>query len=251
MEETQTKRSALRVERISALVQGSYQFAFCAMGSFTAIYLEFHGFSDTQIGLTSSLVSLLTVAIQLLLADFSDSHSETPIKYIITAMYAAGILLAATVNFLPLPIAVMMIVYALAHAFSNATDCFISAMIMQFNNAGVPVRYGWPRSVGSITFAILALVLGWVIEDHSPAVIMPLYIVLALVAMGAVNLMPKPPRPLARGGRRNPARVAPCVADATIERQGDFDGNVGQARRNVLRERRDQRSSLAAAWPYA
>ena len=194
MEIAQVKPLARHVERISALVQGSYQFAYCAMGSFTAIYLEFHGFSDTQIGLTSSMVSLLTVAIQLLLADYSDNHSGTPIKYIITAMYAAGILLAATVNFLPLPIAAMMIIYALAHAFSNATDCFISAMIMQFDNAGIPVRYGWPRSVGSITFAVLALVLGWVIEDHSPAIIMPLYMVLALFAMGMVNLMPKPPQ---------------------------------------------------------
>lgn len=196
MEQTTKKLSPARIERICALMQGSYQLAFCALGSFTAIYLEFQGFSDTQIGLTSSLVYLMTVAIQLLLANYSDNHASIPLKYIITGMYALGISLAAAVNFLPLPVAAMMIVYALAQAFSNATDCFISAMIMQFDNAGIPVRYGWPRSVGSVTYAILALVVGWVLEDHSPAIIMPLYMGFAVLAALMVNLMPLPPRPL-------------------------------------------------------
>lgn len=194
MTDTQTKRRALHIERISALVHGSNQLAFCAMGSFTAIYLGFLGFTDSEIGFTSSLVSLFAVAIQLLLADFSDKHSSLPLKYIVTGMYAAGIVLAAAVNFLPLPIAAMMLVYALAHAFSNAMDCFISAMIMQFANAGIPVRYGWPRSVGSVTFALLALGLGWVIEEQSPAILMPLYMILAVIAMTVVCFMPSAPK---------------------------------------------------------
>lgn len=189
-----TQYSVRRLECKSAAVQGTYQLCNCAIGGFTAIYLAYNGFSNTQIGLTSSLVYLFSVTIQLLLADYSDAHVASPIKYIISGMYIAAIALAAAVNYIPMPIAAMMVVFALAQAFSSATDCFISAMMMQFTNLGIPVRYGWPRSVGSITYAILALVLGWIIEEHSPAIVMPLYVGLAAAGIIAVSFMPQPVR---------------------------------------------------------
>lgn len=186
------KRSLFGIELITGGVQGSYWMSACTMSCFTAIYLDYLGFSNARIGVTSSLIYLFTMVLQIVIANYSDAHFSVPIKYIITAMHVAAIIFAAVVNYLPMPVAVMMFVYSIAQAFSGAIDCFISAMIVQFNNLGLPIRYGWPRSFGSVFYALLAFFLGFAIEKYTAKLLMPLFILLTLLAIGIVLLVPVP-----------------------------------------------------------
>lgn len=184
--------SPLRIETNCAFIHGTYWMSYCTIGGFMAVYLAYKGLSDAQIGLTSSLVYLIGIFLQIVIANYSDAHFSVPIKRIVISMYLAAVVFAASVNYLPLPIAFMMIAFSLAQAFSHATDCFINAMIVQFNNLGLPVKYGWPRSFGSALYAVTALILGFVIEAFSPEIIMPLFILIAIPGILAVMLLPKP-----------------------------------------------------------
>nr|MCR5271738.1 MFS transporter [Lachnospiraceae bacterium] len=69
---------------------------------------------------------------------------------------------------------------------------FLNAQLVQFNNVGIPARYGWPRGVGSISYAIAAYVFGIVIEKYTAKVLIPIFLVGAFVCMIAVLFMPNP-----------------------------------------------------------
>ena len=208
-----TKRTNFQIELTYGGVHASYWMSSCALTGFTAVYLDYIGFSNTQIGVTSSLVYLFSVTLQILVADFSDKHFSVPLKAIIACMYAAAVL-SAMFLWAPLPVAAMMLAFALAQAFLSSIDCFISASIMQFTNLGRPLTYGWPRSFGSVAYALLAFTLGILIEKHSPAFLIPLFMVLSVLGVVMILLIPRPeqyasPEALARyQNKENPVKIS-------------------------------------------
>lgn len=78
----------------------------------------------------------------------------------ITTLFLIGIAAAACCSLLPLPIAMMIAAYATAHAMGLCNNGYLNAQLVQFNNVGIPAHYGWPRGVGSISYAIAAWAYG-------------------------------------------------------------------------------------------
>ena len=59
-----------RIEWNYAGAQSSFWIGHCALTGYTAVLLGVRGFSDVQVGLTSSLMSVLTIVFQLLISIF-------------------------------------------------------------------------------------------------------------------------------------------------------------------------------------
>ena len=90
----------------------------------------------------------------------------------------------------PLSIALMSLVFSIGGAFQHTNSALINAQIMQYVNAGVPVNYGWPRGIGSITYALFAYIIGLQLEIHSPSILMPIFCAVSLLSVVIVMLMP-------------------------------------------------------------
>ena len=97
----------------------------------------------------------------------------------------------------------MVVAYTLACCTDNCLGTLTSALMMQYLNAGIPVRYGWPRGVGSIVYAIVAFVLGILMDTYSPGVLMPVFLLMDVLAICVLWCMPKPPPPKAPPRREN------------------------------------------------
>ena len=122
----------------------------------------------------------------------------------------------------------MMAVYTLACATDNSRSSLLAAVMMQYLNRGIPVRYGWPRGVGSICYALLAALLGALMERTSPGILLPAFLLLDLLSLLCLLLLPDPgpqlsvPRPRAADSylqmlRRNPTLtllLGGCVLSA-------------------------------------
>lgn len=187
---TQSKAKLFGIEAKYAGVQASYWTAVLAFSGFMTVYLSFKGFKDTQIGLTAALISFLTISFQLFISNFSDAHQQVPIKKIVAGLYILGIVLGALLWQVPLPIPLMMICYATAGGFEYSINGLLNAQVMQYANAGIPVKYGWPRGVGSVVYAFFALLLGALAERHSPAILMPIFLGASLLALMMVLFIP-------------------------------------------------------------
>lgn len=197
--------TAAQVERRYAAVQGTYWASNCTLRGLMAVFLTYHGFNDAQIGYTSSLVYCFTISLSLLLSAWADRHPDSPLKRTITGLFLCGLAAAAVLYALPLPVLLFMLVYALNCCFHNCADSILNALMMQYVDNGIPARYGWPRGVGSITYAIMAWVLGTLMETYTPDVILPVFLALCGLSLLALAFLPDPgPRKL----REKQARVS-------------------------------------------
>ena len=195
--------SAKRVERHYAAVQGTYWAANCSLRGLTAVFLSYHGLTDGQIGYTSSLIYFCTITLSLLLSAWADRHPLSPLKRTISALFLLALAAAGVLYLLPLPVLLMMVVYALDCCFHNCADSILNALMMQYVDNGIPARYGWPRGVGSITYAAMAWVLGILMERYTPNIILPVFLLLCGLSLVAILTMPDPgPRKLREQGRK-------------------------------------------------
>lgn len=205
-----------RIELQYAGVQSAFWMGVCAFGGFTALYLGHRGFNDTQIGLISSSVAVLTIVFQLLLSSFSDRRPDIPLRRTVAALYVLAIVMAALLYALPMPLALMALAFPLGSGFNATINGLLNALMMQYVNSGIPVRYGWPRGVASIAYALFALLLGSLVERYSPALLMPVFIFMA--ALGVITVL-RMPDVDALGGRRPAAFVKEREAAHTGYRQ--------------------------------
>lgn len=186
------KKALRRVECNYAAVQGSFWASNCAIRTFLAIFLAYRGLSDAQIGGTTSLLYITSITLQLLISSWSDHHGKTALKKTIGVLTVAALAGGAVLWLLPLPVLMMMIVYVITTACDSSVDGLNNALMMQYVNGGLPVRYGWPRGIGSISYAVVAYLLGRLVERYTPDVLLPAFLGLAVVALLCVLLMPAP-----------------------------------------------------------
>jgi MFS transporter, PPP family, 3-phenylpropionic acid transporter len=189
---TKARINTFRIDANYAAVQGSYCAGFCVLNGFTAVYLIFKGFTNPQIGLTSSLLSIGAILLQILVSNFADANPNIALKKIALILYSVTMAGCAVLWLLPISIAFMVIVYCIASAAQRSIMALINSMMMQFSRMGLPVNYGWPRGVCSILFALSAYILGIVIEKYSPDIIMPVSIGLTVISIISIVLMPNP-----------------------------------------------------------
>ena len=195
--------SAKQVEYRYAAVQGTYWASNCTLRGLMAVFLTFHGFNDAQIGYTSSLVYCFTITLSLLLSAWADRHPLSPLKRTVSALFLLALAAAGVLYLLPLPVLLMMVVYALDCCFHNCADSILNALMMQYVDNGIPARYGWPRGVGSITYATMAWVLGILMERYTPNIILPVFLLMCGLSLVAILTLPDPgPRKLRESGRK-------------------------------------------------
>lgn len=187
---TGQKNALRRIEVNYAGVQSSFWMGVCAFGGFTALYLSYRGFNDTQIGMISSSVAVLTIIFQLLLSSFSDRRPDIPLKRSIAILYVLAIVMAGLLAAIPMPLAMMALIFPLGSGFNATINGLLNALMMQYVNAGIPVNYGWPRGIASIAYALFALLLGSLVERYTPALLMPIFMVVAAIGIVTVLMMP-------------------------------------------------------------
>lgn len=189
--------SPLRVEVNYAALMGTYYTGYCALGAYTAVYLSWMGLSDANIGYVSSLIHLLTMAGSLLLAMWAD-RQEGGIKGLLSGTLLLTAVGSLLIWLCPLPVWVNIGLYALISSLNAASAALFTTLLMEYINAGMPVRYGWPRGVGSITYASMAFALGTLTHRFTPGIILPLFLAFDAGSLLFLGIMPRVPAGTAR-----------------------------------------------------
>ncbi|MDD3165331.1 MAG: MFS transporter [Oscillospiraceae bacterium] len=191
---TKERTSALQIERRYAVLQSSSCVADCTTYGLASIFLTYCGLSNTSIGYTTAAAAILSIIMQLTISNYSDHHAAMPIRRIAAAMNLLLAVCSAILAPMLLPAVLMASVFAVA----MATDCSLysinNALMMQYMNVGIPVRYGWPRGVGSLCYALAAYILGLAIDCWSPALLMKGCLAFSAAAFAASLWMPDPTR---------------------------------------------------------
>lgn len=163
-------------------IQGMYFGSMAPVSAFASAYLLFRGFDNSLIGVVTALGSIGAAALQMAFGFFVGAGRKFSVRLMTSAILVALIALSLALSFGFSGTALTMIIYVLVLTLALSLQPLVSSMNFSFQNRGISINFGMARAAGSITYAILSVVMGGVVARYSGAVI-PWFSVLAFGCM--------------------------------------------------------------------
>ena len=172
-------------------MQAGFWAMFAAVCAYQTALLLGRGFSNSQVGLITALRCLAGIICQPLLGGFAVRRPEVPLKVLVSG--SLGISLLAGLYYLLRPdmslwetAAVFLVIGGLEVSAYPLMD----AMAIQFINDGVPIRYSLGRGVGSMSYAVVCILLGWIVGRWGVERTLILHTALVAAEIGLVLTFP-------------------------------------------------------------
>jgi PPP family 3-phenylpropionic acid transporter len=175
-----------KLTRHFSMIQAIYIMGYCSIFSYAAVFLLARGFTNSQVGLTLTLSSVLGLLVQPMVASFADKTKKFSLRSIVAMMLLIMILFAVLLFIIPKPVLGVGILYVILLTFFATQVPLVTTMSMDHINNGVPINFSLARGIGSFAYAILSIVLGNLVDDFGAGVIMLVNIALGLLGLALV-----------------------------------------------------------------
>lgn len=162
----------------------AYWAAAAGVMSFASAYLLAKGLPASQVGTLLALGSLLSCAVQPLLADRADRFGGNTVKYLVVGLSAVSMAFFALLLSGKLSGIIMGIVYLLGIFTFDAMMPLLNSISVSFNSMGRKINYGVGRGIGSLAYSLAALGLGRLMADFGED-----WMIWAILAMLAANIV--------------------------------------------------------------
>ncbi len=169
-----------------SMIQAIYIMGYCSIYSYAAVFLLARGFSNSQVGLTLTLSSVLGLVASPAVASFADKTKKFSLRSIVAAMMVGLMIFAFLLFIIPRPVWGVGVLYVILLAFFATQIPLVTTMSMDHINQGIAINFSLARGIGSFAFAILSIVLGYLVEDFGGGVIMLVNLVLGGLALALV-----------------------------------------------------------------
>jgi MFS transporter, PPP family, 3-phenylpropionic acid transporter len=166
-----------------AMIQSVYIMVYCSIFSFASVFLLSRGFTNSQVGLTLTLSSALALVFQPLVAAFADKTKKLALRSIVAIMMLGVTAFSLLLYFAPKMVLPTAILYILMVVLFSTQVSMVTTMSMEHINNGIPINFSLARGVGSLAFAILSFLLGYLVDDYGANVIMLINMGLGLIAV--------------------------------------------------------------------
>lgn len=136
----------------------------CCIGGFVAIFLQYKGVSNTLIGMVTGLSCVAAI---FMTPYFSSLMVRIPflnVKRMILFVYLFLAIGYTIVTFSNLPSLVVMIFFTVVLAVYFSAGPFLQVMASDYMRMGIDVNFGMARGLGSIAWAVTALIFGYLVE---------------------------------------------------------------------------------------
>ena len=155
--------------------------------SFATAFLLQQGFQASAVGILLASGNLLSCGFQPVLAAWADRIGGNVLKWLTLGMTLAAALCFGILQLLPLPRGVFALLYLLGIFFYDAMNPLMNALNIAYMTGGYTINYGLSRGLGSLAFAISALLIGEVMARFGAAWMIRISLGLLLVN-GAMTL---------------------------------------------------------------
>ena len=144
------------------VMQAGYWAMFAAFCGYQTALLLGRGFSNSEVGVILAARCLAGVVAQPILGGWADRHPLFPLKGLVclclAVSFGANLVL---IGFPGMSLWETMAVFGVIGAFEISIYPLMDSMAIQFINVGVNIRYSLGRGIGSMSYAVFCLYLGW------------------------------------------------------------------------------------------
>ncbi|EGB93800.1 transporter, major facilitator family [Clostridium sp. D5] len=198
------KQSVRNIEIRYAAVHSFFCMAYCSICGFATVYLAARQFSASEIGVLLAIANVLTIILQPVLAAYIDGAGKISLKTAILFLCLVTIALLSylyTVNENKTKIAVVMLLATISILLMQP---LLNSIYTYYMEKGIELNFGAARGTGSVTYAVISILLGRIIEHRGENSIVVTGILLyagLLVFTLTFHIEKTPPRE--RNGERN------------------------------------------------
>lgn len=162
---------SVQVRHQYTLLQCFYWVSSCAIMGFATVFLQYRGLSNTLVGMSIGGAAFISIWMQPFLAGVVEKVRGLSLKKMILL-----IILAVTAGYMflglvPLPKMAIVGVYLVLNTLYNSITPLITAMGMEYMNQGYEVNFCISRGLGSVSYAVSAVVLGQLVEHFFPGIL--------------------------------------------------------------------------------
>lgn len=175
--------------RYSAL-QGFNFVATCAACAFVAIFLQYKGFDNTLIGVTTAGACVFSIFLGPILSALLQKIPSLTIPRVFDITFAIMCVTFVAIAYLSLPDVVIMLVYVFVYAMLMCTPPLLSQVAMGYVRRGQQLNFGLARGTGSIAYAITAVGVSSLVEWFNPLVIAPVFVASSAVTLWLIHNLP-------------------------------------------------------------
>lgn len=173
-------------------IQGFYWMMFCSVIGYLSAYLLDKGFNNSQIGAILAVSNILAVIIQPVIADFADRQKKIGLNKIVGLFLIFIFGLSFSLYFISnhrllLSVAVTLIVTVVV-----VLHPLVNSLSFLYEKSGVGINFGVARGMGSVSYALLSIVIGTVIERYGSGILSIFYTFTIGGALLLVILYKKP-----------------------------------------------------------
>lgn len=186
-----TTPSARRLDYHYIAMQAGFWAMFAGVCAYQTALLLDRGFSNSQIGLITAIRCLAGIVSQPLLGGFADRHPEVPLKVLVSGSLGVSLLAGLYYALRPgMSLWETGAVFLVVGGLEVSAYPLMDAMAIQFINGGVPIRYSLGRGVGSMSYAVVCVLLGWIVGRWGVEYTLTVHAVLVVLEIVLVLTFP-------------------------------------------------------------
>lgn len=171
-----------------ALLQSLFWICQCFIFGFSNVYLKSRGFDNTQVGITLSLASVLSIIIQPLVAGFADRTATVSLRTINLVLMLIVLSLGIILLIIPDSYIFITICFMFMMAIQITLVSLLNSLALGYMNLGIQMNYGLARGISSIAFSLTSFGFGLVLNYRSGTILLPIFLVCYILFIMALFL---------------------------------------------------------------
>lgn len=145
--------------------------SFGALMGYASVYLLSRGISASVIGVALASTSAIAFVCQPFMASFADKNKQIELRYIISAALILAIGLAVVLIMAPDASMFLVCMFVAIGTVLSTIMPLVNTLAFQFEKYGIAINFGVARGVGSAAYAIIAYVVGQLVEKFDAGVV--------------------------------------------------------------------------------
>ncbi len=174
-------RRLLSLDIKYSLTQVLYFGSFCALMGYASVYLLDQGVSNSLIGFVLALTSIISVFTQPAIASYADKSQKVDLRTIIIIFMIAAIALSVLLYFFKGATILLLCLFVGIVTCMTTIQPLFNSLAFIFEKYGIEINYGVSRGLGSASYAIISIILGYLVEDFGTSIIPLVYIALNIL----------------------------------------------------------------------